>query len=311
MGKRSIPLLVQSDALVLAILCFVPLAQATAAEEPSCSDSEVTFRVTDGAPVQGDLLVAELRSQLQLGGVTGRFGKTRLRFWHTDDLRVHQALVAVDFRRRAGSYRLESQARTEKGRHVSCQATLKVQDANFPVQKLTLNKRFVDLSAEDLARSRRERTKLGRVFSKVTRERLWSGPFQLPLEGVKASGSFGKRRILNGKPRSPHSGEDYSAPTGTPIRCTHQGRVALAEDLFFTGKTVIIDHGLGLFSLYAHLDEMSVQEGEAVNAGQLLGKVGATGRVTGPHLHWMVRLGRSRVDPEALLKLPFPANRTN
>ena len=161
----------------------------------------------------------------------------------------------------------------------------------------------VELSADDLARSQRESRELDRIFSSTTRERLWQGGFQSPVPGRKASGSFGKRRIFNNQPRSPHSGEDFSAPTGTPVLATARGRVALAKDLFFLGKTVILDHGFGLYSFYGHLSSLGVEPGTNVQSGTVIGKVGATGRVTGPHLHWGVRLGDARVNPMELLAL--------
>jgi murein DD-endopeptidase MepM/ murein hydrolase activator NlpD len=112
---------------------------------------------------------------------------------------------------------------------------------------------------------------------------------------------FGVLSIYNGETRSRHSGADFLSPAGTPIAAPAAGRVLLAQDLYFTGNTVIVDHGLGLFSLFAHLSAIEVADGAAVAAGDLVGKVGSTGRVTGPHLHWTVRLGGARVDPLSLL----------
>jgi murein DD-endopeptidase MepM/ murein hydrolase activator NlpD len=134
-------------------------------------------------------------------------------------------------------------------------------------------------------------------------ERLWQRGFETPLPGYEASGSFGKRRIFNEKPRSPHSGEDISAPAGTPVRAPARGRVVLAKALFFLGNTVVLDHGFGLFSFYGHLSSIGVEPGTIVEGGEVLGKVGATGRVTGAHLHWGVRLGDARVNPMDLLTL--------
>ena len=112
---------------------------------------------------------------------------------------------------------------------------------------------------------------------------------------------MGSRTILNGQPRSPHSGADFNSPAGTPIKAPNAGRVVLAGDRYFTGNTVMIDHGLTMFSLFAHLSEIDVHAGDSVKAGDVVGKVGSTGRVTGPHLHWSVRLNGARVDPLSLL----------
>jgi murein DD-endopeptidase MepM/ murein hydrolase activator NlpD len=119
----------------------------------------------------------------------------------------------------------------------------------------------------------------------------------------EANSAFGTRSIFNGKPRNAHGGADFLSPGGTPIRAPNAGRIAVARDLYFSGNTVIIDHGLGLFSMLAHMSAIDVREGDVVKAGQVLGRVGATGRVTGPHLHWAVRAGGARVDPLSLLAL--------
>ena len=118
-----------------------------------------------------------------------------------------------------------------------------------------------------------------------------------------ANSAFGARSIFNGQPRSPHGGADFLSAAGTPVKAPNAGRVALARDLYFTGNTVVIDHGLGLFSLFAHLSAIDVQAGAAVGTGDVVGRVGATGRVSGPHLHWTVRAGGARVDPLSLLEV--------
>jgi len=129
---------------------------------------------------------------------------------------------------------------------------------------------------------------------------LWSGPFVRPVPDA-ANSAFGTRSVFNGEPRSPHSGADFSSQPGTPVKSPNAGRVVLAGDLYFTGNTVVIDHGAGLLSLFAHLRAITVRESDSVTAGTVIGEVGATGRVTGPHLHWTVRLNGARVDPMSLL----------
>ena len=143
------------------------------------------------------------------------------------------------------------------------------------------------------------------ILDKVTPERFWDGPFRPPLRDLQARGNFGRRRFLNGQPRAPHSGEDFRADAGTPVHAVQRGRVVLARNLFYAGNAVILDHGLGLYTFYAHLESIAVQEGELVEAETLLGKAGATGRVTGAHLHLSVRLNNARVNPLDLLGL-FP-----
>ncbi len=123
----------------------------------------------------------------------------------------------------------------------------------------------------------------------------------MPVRGAKDGRNFGHRRVFNGQPRAPHSGADLRATTGTPIYAANRGRVVLAKDLFFSGNAVFIDHGYGLFTTYLHLSQIDVAVGEMVEQGQQLGLAGATGRVTGAHLHWGVRLVDARVDPFSLI----------
>src|SRR5262249_32668006 len=160
----------------------------------------------------------------------------------------------------------------------------------------------VEPNPEQLERAKEETQKLRAIFSTVTPERLWEGAFRVPLDGVTTGGNFGRRRVLNGQPGSPHSGVDFPAPAGTPVHAAQAGRVVLAEPLFFSDNTVLIDHGLGIYTFYGHLSAMSVQPGEAVEAGTVLGKVGATGRVTGPHLHWGLTVDRERVNALQIVK---------
>ena len=129
-----------------------------------------------------------------------------------------------------------------------------------------------------------------------------SDAFVAPV-AEQATSSFGARSVFNGQARTPHSGADFPSPAGTPIHAPNSGRVVLAHELYFTGNTIVIDHGLGLFSLLAYLSSFAVHEGDQVEAGQIVGAVGATGRVTGPHLHWAVRANDARVDPLSVLSL--------
>jgi murein DD-endopeptidase MepM/ murein hydrolase activator NlpD len=141
------------------------------------------------------------------------------------------------------------------------------------------------------------------VYAQLTPQAYWSEPFAVPIPGVEGGRNFGHRRVFNGEPRAPHSGADLRAATGTEILAANAGRVALAKNLFYSGNAVFIDHGLGVYTTYLHLSEMLVAPGDQVARGQVIGLAGATGRVTGPHLHWGVRILDARVDPFSLLSL--------
>jgi murein DD-endopeptidase MepM/ murein hydrolase activator NlpD len=154
---------------------------------------------------------------------------------------------------------------------------------------------FVNPPAAEAERIATEAKRLAGLFTHAT-PRAWRGSFQLPVPG-EATSSFGRLTVLNGSPRGRHQGADFRAATGTPVLAPNAGRVVLAEDLYFSGNTVVLDHGLGMFSLLAHLSRIDVAHGQEVERGVVLGASGATGRVTGPHLHWALRLSEFSVDP--------------
>ena len=177
---------------------------------------------------------------------------------------------------------------------------LTVRPKTFPTRRLTVDAAFVNPPPDVTARIQEEATRLNGVWASSSPTPLWSGSFVRPVPDA-ANSAFGTRSVFNGEPRSPHSGADFSSQPGTPVKSPNAGRVVLAADLYFTGNTVVIDHGAGLLSLFAHLRAITVRESDAVTAGTVIGEVGATGRVTGPHLHWTVRLNGARVDPMSLL----------
>ncbi len=182
--------------------------------------------------------------------------------------------------------------------------TVRVGEYPYRVQRLQIkDDGYVNLSAENLERSRRERERIEALFDLQT-PRRFELPLRFPLEKRLQGGRFGSRRIINGEPRSPHSGADYAAGKGTPVLAAGAGTVALAEEHFFAGKSVYVDHGGGLLTMYFHLDGISVEPGDEVTAGDPLGVVGSTGRSTGPHLHFGVRWHGARVDPSLLYEAP-------
>jgi murein DD-endopeptidase MepM/ murein hydrolase activator NlpD len=255
----------------------------------------------------------ELRSRKPLSEVTAEWNSKNVPFWQVSGGRsdssnvaavdLREAILGVDLEKAPGTYPVVVSVQMADGKSASCTLQISIRAGKFATEKLQVGKEFVEPSPEQIKRANEERDKLRAIFDQVTPERLWDGEFRIPLDGVTTGGNFGKRRVLNGQTGSPHSGVDFPSPTGTPIHAAQSGRVALAQELFFSGNTVVVDHGLGIYTFYGHLSEIDVKVGDELQSGQVLGKVGATGRVTGPHLHWGLTVARARVNPLQLVKL--------
>lgn len=226
--------------------------------------------------------------------------KKKVPFVHLQDMWI--TVIGVDLDVKPGEYTTDVTFKMQDGRVDKRETLIKVQPTKFPTTELKVEDRYVELSPRDLARATREAKETNAIFAKITSEILWKDPFTVPIPGEKGS-NFGHRRIFNGEPRAPHSGADLHAKTGTPVHATNRGRVVLAKNLFFTGNTVILDHGLGIYSLYAHLSRIDVKPGMIMKNGQVIGLSGATGRVTGPHLHWGMKIQGARVNPYSLVDL--------
>ena len=202
------------------------------------------------------------------------------------------AIVGIPLSGKPGEHHIK----TESGSHA-----FTVQNKEYEVQRLTIeNKRKVNPLERDMDRIRQDRSEMNSAFDTFDTERPVSIEFSLPAVGPISS-PFGLRRILNDQPRSPHSGLDIAAGHGEPVSAPASGKVVATGDYFFNGNTVLLDHGQGLISMYCHMSRIDVQKGSLVEKGELLGAIGKTGRVTGPHLHWSVSLNNARVDPNLFI----------
>jgi murein DD-endopeptidase MepM/ murein hydrolase activator NlpD len=202
------------------------------------------------------------------------------------------AVVGIPLAEKPGELKLK--VSTPSG---TSEVPFRITDKSYRTQHLTIkNQRQVDPNPDDLKRISGETKRSNEALSKFTATDIPALQLMSPVEGVR-SDSYGSRRVFNGQARSPHSGMDIAAAKGTPIRSPAAGTVVEAGDFFFNGNTLYIDHGDGLVTMYCHLDTIKVKLGDRVNQGDLVGTVGATGRVTGPHLHWGVALNRAMVDP--------------
>jgi murein DD-endopeptidase MepM/ murein hydrolase activator NlpD len=206
------------------------------------------------------------------------------------------ALVGIPLSATPGEARIVVQIEGKASRELA----YTVEPKRYAEQRLKVEPKTVDLSPEDLARFERERDHQKTVMAAFSEPLPASLRMRVPTPGRRSS-SFGLRRVFNGQARSPHSGMDIAAPTGTPVLTPLAGRVIDTGDYFFNGQTVWLDHGGGLLSMVCHLSAIDVSTGDVLEAGQRIGAVGATGRVTGPHLHWGVMLNRAMVDPALFL----------
>ena len=214
------------------------------------------------------------------------------------------AFLGIDVQAKTGPSVMTVKLRRAGGAVESVRKDLEIVERKFPSTKLQFKPEYVTPPASLQARIKRESELLALATSVVTPEWLGDGPFALPHDAPSWS-NFGQRRLNNNVLQSLHTGLDIRVPFGEPIRASNAGRVVMASDLYYGGKTVIIDHGLGVFSSYGHMSGLLVKRGEAVRKGQTVGLCGTTGRSTGPHLHWSFKVLETRVDPEAMLRLPL------
>jgi len=207
--------------------------------------------------------------------------------------------VGIDLKCEPGAYPLKISV-VPSGRAKSVQISIESKD--YGERRLTLPKEMVDLDEATLKRVRKESAAINSVLGKTSTEPFWKGAFRAPVDG-ELSGAFGRRNFINGEARSPHSGVDLKANQGVPVKAMNHGRVVLTADQFFSGLSVVVDHGGGIHSMYFHLEKILVKENQQVAKDEMIGHVGSTGRSTGPHLHLGVRVNGARVDPLRLIDL--------
>jgi murein DD-endopeptidase MepM/ murein hydrolase activator NlpD len=281
------------------------LAAARVLVAEDCPAPALRIESSAQSPRQGGIAVLTLRSSVPLSRAVLADGKHQAAM-EADPAsggRVLRALWGIDFEAAVGAKSVELEASGRCGDDHPGSWKFRVASGNFPQQKLSVNPAYVEPPEAEKERIARDREKVAAVWAAPPTVRVWDRAFVLPVEATPG-GNFGARRVFNGKTQSRHAGADLVAAAGTPIKAPAPGTVRLAEDLYFSGGTVIVDHGGDLFTTYFHMSRIDVKPGDRVRTGDVLGSVGATGRVTGPHLHWGARLNGARVNPLALLKLP-------
>jgi hypothetical protein len=294
MRKASLPIVL----LVLGFLYLFPIQ-----EEPQ-KTIELTVDLEFRALHPGEAVKVRLKGREDIRLADLYFSGSKHAMGRGRNPAEWMAFIGLDLGIKPGAYKIDISVLFKDGSYRNISREILVLDKEFPVKKLWVKQEYVTPPAEVLERIRIESELLREIYAIFTPDWLGDGNFIIPSEGQMAD-NFGERRIFNNQPRSSHGGLDISSPYGAPVRASNSGRVVLANDLYFAGKTVVIDHGLGVFTQYLHFSKIIAQRGETVRKGDIIGEIGATGRVTGPHLHWGVKISGARVDPLSLVDLEF------
>ena len=281
---------------------FFVLVLLVSAGEAAYAGNNLRVEYLPRVVKQGTVCLIRASGLTSLKSIYGEFQGKRFSMALGAHDGTYESLIGIDMNARPTANEIKVVATDSGSKVYSRTLPLKVEKAHFGVESLSLPSSMVDLDAKTLERVNQEAKRLQALFQTFRNERLWRGAFICPVEG-ELSSVFGLSRMMNGQRRSPHTGVDFNATEGTPVWACNSGLVVLFDQLFFSGKSVILDHGWGFYSMYFHLSEALVSEGDRVSRGAMVGRVGSTGRSTEPHLHWAIRIRGARVDPFSLLEL--------
>lgn len=285
-----------------ASLLFAALLASALQAAPRPKGPEVRLHLREAQPGEAVLIVVTGHHSAR--APSGTFGGASLPF-HRASAGAYLALAGIDLEASTGALKVALSLIDRSGVESSYSRELRVKAKAFATRNLTVSKAYTELEPELEARADAETARLKELFAKTNPELLLAGGFRMPIKGAKTTSRFGERSVFNGEPKSPHSGADIKASTGTPVLAPQAGRVVVAENLYFPGGTLVLDHGLGVYTLFAHLSKLEVPVGTLARPGQVVARAGASGRVTGPHLHWAVRVLGARVDPVSVTALPL------
>jgi hypothetical protein len=300
MFQTSMRMVLRVFLLAAALLCAThpALCIDTAARD---SIRIMPVDLTNGAPC---IFTVSLHDDAS--AVTGNWQGHPVAFFSGANPRTWFAVAGVDVEVAPGNYPLAIEADLKDGTHVTLHQDVAVGEAPYEKVPLSVPDKFVEPDAAALKKIDADRVVKDKAFSHSASKPQWTGDFLPPLHRAPESDSFGNQRIFNGKLASVHRGLDYHAKSGTPVAAINSGRVVLAQPLYYEGGCVVVDHGLGLMSVYMHLSKIEVAVGRRVRRGQVIALSGATGRATGPHLHLGVRWEGSYLDPAKLFQIQMP-----
>lgn len=253
---------------------------------------------------QGEVVKLSLSSTATIAGAKALCLGKEFAFVPNEERTSFFTLIGIGLDAEPGNHDLTIAVSLPGGSEKVFSTKIAISDGMFRHRRINVDRKFITPSPEDQKRIEKETALTRYIYGKSESRWLGMGNFILPVKG-KLIKNFGDRRVFNDDRRSRHRGMDIRSPSGRIVRAVNSGRIVLARDLYFAGQTIIIDHGIGLFSLYCHLSALSVQEGSLVKKGDKIGRVGSTGRVTGPHLHWGMRLSDAYVNPLSFLRLSF------
>jgi murein DD-endopeptidase MepM/ murein hydrolase activator NlpD len=288
----------QSRPIVAAVLLLSATSFAQSA--PRWALRYQPARVVNGTPV-----LFQITTPKPARSLSAKWLDHEVSFSFDADQKAWFGLAGASLETKPGTYPIELRAETTSGQALTYKQGIKVLRQRYPKVTLTVPGRYTAPDPEQLRIIERDKEVKAEAFKALTAEREWKGSFQRPVT-AEISDVFGVQRIFNGAVQSTHQGLDFRVPTGTPVSAVNGGTVILARPLYFEGNCVVIDHGQGLLTLYLHLSEMRVKEGERVAKGQPIGLSGGTGRATGPHLHLAVRWQGVYLNPAGLLSLQLP-----
>ena len=294
-----------STALIItALIIFLNLQPSDAAAETNQSGPMEGIALSSTEVINGNLLLVQIETRKLNPPVRDM----RLQFQQhqypvyphpVNSANFHCGLIAIPFRTKPGPAKLVLTWKNALGDH-SRKIPFRVLAGKYRTDELKVDSSRVNPNKKNVKRAQKEARKIKDIYAGGSSERLWKSDFQLPMTSDITS-PFGNKRVFNGQLKSYHNGVDFRARTPKPVFASNSGVVKLAESLFYSGNAVVIDHGTGIFTIYAHLSRIDVNPGQHIEKGQRLGLTGATGRVSGPHLHWGVKIKGVAVNPIQLI----------
>jgi murein DD-endopeptidase MepM/ murein hydrolase activator NlpD len=292
--------------IITALITCLILGSPASAAETNQSDPMAGISLSSREVINGGLLLL----QIEIRKLNPPIREMRLQFKQhqypvyphpVNPSKIHCGLIAIPFRTPPGPAKLVLTWNNAMGNH-SRKIPFRIVAGKYRTDELKVASSRVNPNKKNIARAQKEARKIKAIYAGGIGDRLWQGDFQLPMTS-KITSSFGNKRVFNGQLKSYHNGVDFRARTPKPVFASNSGVVKLAESLFYSGNAVVIDHGTGIFTIYAHLSKIDVSPGQHIEKGQRLGLTGATGRVSGPHLHWGVKIKGIAVNPMQLIDI--------